>query len=216
MSLTSNSDCITKQTFCALNKEAVQDNDIKLLFPEIIQNKTIAMHDFFDKIRETFKNINKYGNLGTRNPTDSEIASVKGDDLENFILAKEYNAIMKILGKDLISVNEEIFITKQMIDKLQDYIKTYKLNPDRCNFCNVSGNCGQSCGQSYGQGCVGECWQCYQDCKQWSYIGGGAYICYAGQGQSVKNNTVITGHSIPTNSSCVAADGGGSSSGRKH
>lgn len=157
MSLTSYEDCVTKQTFCALNKETVGDNEdfLNSDLPTIVKDETLVSDELMNNIKDILINIKNYGNEGTRNPTQEQINKVNNHSDNEYILLDDYNIVLDILGKELLSSDNSYIISKQLMDNLQQHIKSYKLDSTRCNYCNASGNCSQC-----------DC-DCDCDCSDW-------------------------------------------------
>lgn len=160
MSLSSNSDCTSKQTFCALSYEVISTLiDVDAKVPNFQVGQLIPPK-LYNSVKEILQDIHDYGSYGTRNPSTTELNTLSSVDKNAIIYYNNYNNILKILNKnDLLISGGTTIITKDLIDNLKTYIKAYKFNTSRCNFCNEGNDCSQctscniSCDHSPDLGC---------------------------------------------------------------
>lgn len=134
--------CTSAQNFCKSCQTGIENLGTNI-------NITIPMKDAYynNKVIADAKNIlqklHDYGKLGDRDyPSQSNIDSVSIPNQYNITFADEYNKILNIIGASQISAGTEI-ITPNMAQQIQNYLKSYKIDYNRCNDCNTSNNCAQ-------------------------------------------------------------------------
>ena len=163
MGLNSKQGCITVQSFCSLGYETAYS----LMKDEIDEGLTkipttgIITPDLYKTIKTILEDINNYGNLRankeSRNPTKLELDSIKDfQAIKDLILTKDYNNTLEILhqNKNLLNKTGDNIIETELIEKIKEYIKEYKFENDRCNYCNVAKDAVCTEGVKSGGGCL--------------------------------------------------------------
>ena len=169
-----NNNCLTRQSFCALGKQKVSQNDIRKTIESIPEFTEANM---WKQIKTILNNIQSYGKRGTRNPSDSSINNIPFPNKEDFDELILYNNIIKSLrtGTNNININngelldKEEFLNKIQVKNLQTYINNYKLNIDRCNSCNTQ--CNATCQASKQSGSGSDCGAAQYGCSSSSQGG---------------------------------------------
>lgn len=169
------------QTFCKINGQQVNNNITITYENTIIEKETINLKDIWNEIQETIKMIHDFGNYGTRNPDKSNLTDKVLGELTTL---NYYNDLLSRIDKNTLTGIQYI-TASDFISNLQDGLKTYTLNSNRCNVCNSScqycdtcQSCDANC-QNQGYPC---CWsQFCMDCQSsecnfcndiWSVCGG--------------------------------------------
>lgn len=179
--------CFSKQTFCALNKQTVSDNDeIKFSYNGCITANEIIDNETWNELINAIIKVYNFGTRGTRNPItpfslnpDSAVSATTdgnenspSDKISNAlrntkhqanndkINLDEYNEILSSIGITNTSGTQTIYGT--YFKNIMDTLNSYQLNNTRCNNCNT--NCNVSC-QAHPQCCDSHCCtQCCTDC----------------------------------------------------
>lgn len=171
------------QTFCNINGQTVQDNMTITYTNNVIAQQTYNLAEVWNEIQDAMKAVYNLGEKGTRNPDISGLTDKQKND---YTTLSYYNSLLTKIGKTNLTGSQYIKAL-DFVNYLQNGIKEYELNSDRCNVCNNScqycDSCqttAQTCGSCYtGEGggtgcCDGSCcmvghWGCggcedYQQC----------------------------------------------------
>ena len=174
-----NNACSTRQNFCSIIGQTVQANTgIDRTLSSITKDETIITNDIWNRIYQVLKNIYNYGNRGQRNPyilNDDKSLKFSNVNDGDEVLQSLYNQIINFISTNQ-TISNQPHISKELMDKIQTTINSYKLNFDRCNSCNTT--CNTTCQAAWQCGC---CDDGQQHCEgQWGGGGGGgSSLCTA-------------------------------------
>lgn len=165
MSLTGTDGCTSKQTFCEiacetvgdmLEKDNVFNTEVISFFPNFSKGQIIPP-ELYNNVKILLTKISQYGNEGTSNPIEEDINEINNVNKNDIIYFNNYNKILQILNKENLLSSGTNLISKQLINDLQTYIREYKFNDDRCNYCNSGCNSSNSGGGGDSCACWGDC-----------------------------------------------------------
>ena len=149
------------QTFCNINGQAVQDNMTITYTNNVTAQQTYNLADVWNEIQDAMKAVYNLGEKGTRNPDISGLTDKQKND---YTTLAYYNTLLSKINKTTLTGSQYIKAL-DFVNNLQNGIKEYQLNSDRCNVCNDScqycvscQTSAQTCGSCYtGEGGGGCC-----------------------------------------------------------
>lgn len=167
----------TYMTFCHINGQTVQDNMTITYDNTVTSQTTYNLAEIWNEIQDAMKAVYNLGEKGTRNPDISGLTDKQKND---YTTLAYYNTLLSKINKTTLTGTQYIKAL-DFVNNLQNGIKEYQLNSDRCNVCNNScqycvscQTSAQTCGSCYsgegGSGCCdGSCcmvgmWGCTVNC----------------------------------------------------
>lgn len=153
--------CTTVQTFCAscqiVKEHPIFNSSKGFKFSKTATAKTKASPLFINEAVDALKKISEYGAEGTKNPSESELNTLKKVQSKEKITTNSYNLLLSVLKIKNKNVASKDKLLGSYFSNLENYINNYKLNDDRCSTCNATCQSGQSCHQGCGDTCENSC-----------------------------------------------------------
>lgn len=145
-------------TFCHINGQSVNDNAIIEYSNNVIAQETYNLAEIWNEIQDAMKAVHDLGLYGTRHPDISDLTEQQKND---YTTLSYYNNLLNKINQPQVSGIEYIKAL-DFVQKLQNGIKGFQIDRDRCNVCNNSCQYCDSCQEI----CQNQC-QDQEPCRDW-------------------------------------------------